>query len=192
LISRMVYESPQLFMHALEKMPSTSTLPNGFRLTKGLSSTEATMKWLLEEWLTHVDEITDPSRRKLMVLALTKAIDLPQDIIVPHMQSLFGLWTTVILELTEDVADRSCDYLFQNPNQHPPGFEVVQTSSPDGRRRQSLDSYDPVGNVNLIEYVRTGLSSFIRRCGGEVGFQNQVLVNIDREVIEGFARLGIM
>jgi len=192
LISRMVYESPQLFMHALEKMPSTSTLPNGFRLTKGLSSTEATMKWLLEEWLTHVDEITDPSRRKLMVLALTKAIDLPQDIIVPHMQSLFGLWTTVILELTEDVADKSCDYLVQNPNQYPPGFEVVQISSPDGRRRQSLDSYDPVGNVNLIEYVRAGLSSFIHRCGGEVGFQNQVLVNIDRVVIEGFARLGIM
>lgn len=62
---------------------------------------EAMMKWLLEEWFSHFENIGDPSRRKLMCLALTKLLETNQAFILLNLQSLMTVWTDVITELRE-------------------------------------------------------------------------------------------
>ncbi|KAJ9636350.1 hypothetical protein H2199_008025 [Coniosporium tulheliwenetii] len=59
------------------------------------------MKWLLEEWFSHLENIGDPGRRKLMSLALTKLLDTNAPWILGRLQELMSLWTDVVTELME-------------------------------------------------------------------------------------------
>ena len=75
---------------------------------------EPTMKWLLEEWFGHFDNVGDPSRRKLMCLALTKLLETNQAWILVNLQSLMTMWTDVVCELSEGSEDLSADSLVAN------------------------------------------------------------------------------
>jgi hypothetical protein len=56
-----------------------------------------------------------------------------------------------------------------------------------------LASYaDPIHTTNLIEVIRGELQRTISACGGQAEFQNEWLVNVDKDVVEAFGTLGIL
>ena len=149
------------------------------------------MHWLLEEWLSHAEDVGEPTRRKLMAMALTRLLELHQPFIVTRMQSLMSLWTNTIVELTDGNDDKTVDSLvYAHFGGMAPPIEELQSA--DAERRSALEKIDPVHTVNLIELVRVRLGECIARCGGEDRFREEVLGNIDREVVAGFGALGVM
>ena len=61
----------------------------------------------------------------------------------------------------------------------------------DARRRQLLYS-DPVHTVNLLNSIRDHLKFAVSAVGGEEQFQQEWLVNVDKDVVAAFAALGLM
>lgn len=51
---------------------------------------------------------------------------------------------------------------------------------------------DPVHTVNIITFIRDHLQHAVETCGGQDRFREEWLVNVDKEVIEAFGKLGIM
>ena len=72
---------------------------------------DGTMKWLLEEWFSHFENVGDPARRKLMCLALTRLLSTNQTFVLLNLQQLITVWTSVIIELREDEEDAKGDTL---------------------------------------------------------------------------------
>lgn len=73
---------------------------------------ESTMKWLLEEWFSHFENIGDPTRRKLMVIVLTRLLETRADWILLKLQDLFIVWTDLVIELTDGYDDKTVEYVF--------------------------------------------------------------------------------
>ncbi|KAK5122921.1 hypothetical protein LTR85_003486 [Meristemomyces frigidus] len=149
---------------------------------------DATMKWLLEEWFSHFENIGDPARRKLMCLALTKLLETNQPFILLNLQSLMNMWTDVITELREGAEDTNGDSLFYANSV--PEAPSDTAEAPEDSRRRRLTYSDEVHTVNLPDFVRTRLQQAISACGGS--FEQDWLVNVDKEVVNSFSQLGIM
>jgi hypothetical protein len=191
LLSRITFASPELLVDALQASEAAASIPEKMPNPDNLIGVPATMHWLLEEWLSHAEDVGEPTRRKLMTMALTEILELHQPFIVTRMQSLMSLWTNTIVELTDGNEDKSVDSLVYAHfgGMAPP---IGEMQSADGERRSSLEKIDPVHTVNLIELVRVRLGESIARFGGEERFKEEVMVNIDREVVGGFGALGVM
>jgi hypothetical protein len=150
----------------------------------------STMKWLLEEWFSHFENVGDPSRRKLMCLALTKLLETNQSWILLSLQSLMTVWTDVITELREDERDTKGDSLVYNP-QSANEYEGVEESPEDGRRKE-LMYQDIVHRTNLPEFVQACLRGAVEGAGGETRFMEEWVANVDQDVLDAFAKLGVM
>lgn len=152
---------------------------------------EALMKWLLEEWFSHFENIGDPSRRKLMCLALTKLLETNQPFILLSLQSLMTIWTDVVTELREDAADAGGDSLVYGNELANAGTADAPEQPEDARRRQ-LTASDDVHNINATEFIKHYLQQAIAAAGGSEQFQEHWLANVDKDVVKGFSELGIM
>ncbi|KAK3696988.1 hypothetical protein LTR37_017695 [Vermiconidia calcicola] len=157
------------------------------------SNLESTMKWLLEEWFSHFENVGDPSRRKLMCLALTKLLETNQSFALVNLQSLMTVWTDIITELREEDADANADSLVYSTD----GAGAAQgydgsPEAPEDTRRRELSYSDVVHTVNLPGFVKQHLEQAIAAAGGSQRFQDEWLVNVDRDVLEGFSRMGIV
>lgn len=150
---------------------------------------EVTMKWLLEEWFSHYENIGDPSRRKLMCMALTKLLETNQPFILLSLQSLMSMWTDVVTELREDDADTGGDSLVYGEGA---GAAGEAAEAPEDARRRVLTMTDDVHTINMTEFIKHHLQQAIGASGGWEQFQEQWLGNVDKEVVEGFSKLGIM
>lgn len=102
VLARIILASPQLFLGAVQSAKVNSTEQE---------SVEQTMKWLLEEWFSHFENIGDPSRRKLMCLALTRLLEVQpaQAWMLGKLQDLMTMWTDVVVELTEGNEGKSVE-----------------------------------------------------------------------------------
>lgn len=96
LLARISIASPQILLEAIKVAVTEESL-------------ESTMKWLLEEWFSHFENIGDPTRKKLMVLALTRLLETGADWILIKLQDLMVVWTDVVNELTEGYDDKSVE-----------------------------------------------------------------------------------
>lgn len=195
VLARIGVSSPQLLVEALSASPAAQKRPEKLVLPSTVTGVEATLHWLLDEWFSHAeDSVGDPMKRKLMTIALTRLLDLHQPWILNRMQSLMNLWTTIIAELTDDDKARTVDALVWDEStvveDTSTSFELWNT--PDSKRSSALERADPSHKINLIELVKVQLRQCIERCGGEQRFQEDVLVNVDKEVVNGFGALGIM
>lgn len=151
------------------------------------STSQNPMKWLLEEWFSHFENIGDPSRRKLMVLAFTKLLERNEFGMLSNLQSLMTVWTDVLTELREDAADAGGDSLVYVANP-----EVDPLESPEDARRRILTYSDDVHAIKLPEFVHHHLGQALAACGGPERFQEEWLVNVDKDVVQAFSALGIM
>lgn len=110
-LARLMYASPRIFIGAAHMVADASAWnQNGQSQPAVQSSSDDTgMSWLLEEWFSHLDNIGDPARRKLMCLALTKMLDVGGGIILAKLQDMMTMWTDIVGELTEGLDDKSVE-----------------------------------------------------------------------------------
>lgn len=153
--------------------------------------TESLMKWILEEWFSHFENIGDPSRRKLMCLALTKLLETNDSWILSNLQSLMSIWTDVVTELREDAADTGGDSLVYGAEMQN-GATATAPEQPEDMRRRQLTASDDVHTINVAEFIKFHLQQAIAASGGNDQFQEQWLANVDKDVVKGFSDLGIM
>ncbi|KAF2723521.1 ARM repeat-containing protein [Polychaeton citri CBS 116435] len=155
------------------------------------SGIEGTMKWLIEEWVSHFENMGDPGRRKLMCLALTKLLETHQPFILLNLQSLMTLWTDVIIELREDATNPEGDSLIIVDAQTllP---EHDSPEAPEDIRRREMTLLDRVHSVALPSNVKFHLQEAIHAVGGEAKFREDWLVNVDQDILKAFGDLGIM
>lgn len=190
LLARITYAAPESLIDLL-RVTESATAPPALPRREELEDTVARITWLLDEWFGHAEDVSEPGRRKLMCLALSKLLTLHQPFILTRLQSLMNMWTDVITELTEGQEDKSIDCLvFGTANTAVSENEGI--TGPEDERRRILDAADPVHAVNLVALVKEILVNCIQRCGGEQQFRDEWLVNVDKDVVAAFGALGIL
>ncbi len=150
------------------------------------------MKWLLEEWFSHFENIGDPSRRKLMCLALTKLLSTSQPFILSSLQSLMTLWTDMVTEIREEGGAWDSDTLVYESVDQLRNTDPEVIEAPEDERRRELSFADPVHSVRVAQWIKHYLEVAIQAAGGQEAFQSEWLVNVDKDVIAAFGELGIM
>ena len=181
ILARILYSSPELFLFLLRN-PDAG-------LNTNLVAT--TMNWLLEEWLSHAQElVVDPARQKLLTLALTHLLTASEPFILSRLQQLMDLWISVIESLTEGNEDKNIDSLVYTTQQGE--FLASDGQSAGEARRAALQSTDPVHKVNLKEAVKYAVGITVERCGGPQRFQDEWLVNVDKEIVQQFGQLNVV
>jgi hypothetical protein len=171
ILGRIVLADPAVFMNML------STIGN---------PTEV-WQWLGTEWFRHLDSMANLDRQKLSCLALTRFLELPPPmtpLVLEKLQDFFAMWTTVINEMISG-RDDGGDNLIWAKNEGNE-FEGVE----DVRKRLHAGS-DPVHNLHTFEFVKQRLQALVQLVGGEEEFQKNWLVNVDKDVLEGFQNLGV-
>jgi hypothetical protein len=215
ILARLILGSPETFCRVCESA-SPSAASNNNNNDPSSSPLEQTMKWFLEELFSHFQSVSDPSRRKLLCLALTKLLVTNHPFILVNLQSLMTVWTDVITELREDDNPSSSsamdptsssttasgtaggvipDSLVYNPSSsiNPQEEDFRALESPEDIRRRNLMMADEVHTVNTAASVQAHLRQAVNGTpGGEAGFQERWLVNVDRDVLAGFMALGVL
>ena len=183
VLARIAMGSTTVFLQAVQAAAPT---------TESGNSLETTMKWLLEEWFSHFENIGDPSRRKLMCLAMTKLLASPQPFILESLQSLMTTWTDMVSELREeDDAPDADSLVFENPNQMG-AYDPNVPEAPEDERRRALSLSDPVHSIRTTQWISHHLQLAMQACGGQEAFQNEWLINVDKDVVAAFGKLGIL
>ncbi|KAF2756247.1 ARM repeat-containing protein [Pseudovirgaria hyperparasitica] len=178
VLARIGTASPQVLLEAINM-----SLPD--------ENPEETMKWLLEEWFSHFENIADPPRRKLMALLFARLMETNADWILAKLQDLMTVWTDVIIELTDGTNDQSTDCLVWAPPD--PNTVDLSAQTPEDARMSVLVYADVVHTVNIVALVRERIQASITLCGGQERFHELWLVNVDKEVIAAFSKLeGVM
>jgi hypothetical protein len=199
VLARIGTTSPQILLEAVN-----AAIPN--------ESIETSMKWLLEEWFSHFENIGDSARRKLMTIVLTRLLGINAEWILIKLQDLMVIWTDVVLDLTDGFDDKSIEYVVRYPAASYYADNLVTSAlvykrsdlddsalaapsspeSPEDARRRDVLYSDPVHTINIVALIREQMKNTIQAQGGEQRFQEEWLVNVDREVVEGFTKTGIM
>ena len=144
-------------------------------------------EWLSTEWFRHLDCMANIDRQKLSCLALTRILELPPPVtpfLLSKLQDYFSMWTTIVNEMMGG-RDDGDDNLIWGPSE---GNEFE--GAEDVRKRLHSTS-DEVHTVHTFQYVKERLRTLVAICGGEDAFQQDWAVNVDKEVIAGFQRLGM-
>ncbi|KAF7934561.1 hypothetical protein EAE99_003011 [Botrytis elliptica] len=144
-------------------------------------------KWLSEEWFRHFDSMANIDRQKLSCLALTRLLELPSpmtQIILSKLQDFFAMWTSVISEMMAGRDDIGGDNLIWGEQQ------VYEGETQEDKRKREWNMVDPVHRVNAWEFVKARLGEVVRVCGGEEIFEREFASNVDRDVLEGWGKLG--
>nr|POE99510.1 importin-11 [Quercus suber] len=170
---------------------SCTSVASSIETISSPSDLNSIMKWLLEEWFSHFENIADPGRRKIMCLALTKLLQTNQPFILLNLQLLMTIWTDVVTELREDASHPSGDSLVCS-------FEGGATASedasrtPEDDRNREYTRKDEVHSIPLAQWIQMHLQQSVAACGGDERFREEWLVNVDQDVLKGFGALGIL
>ncbi|PGG96510.1 hypothetical protein AJ80_09816 [Polytolypa hystricis UAMH7299] len=162
-----------------------------------------TFHWLLTEWFAHFDNMGDINRKKLHALALTHLLSVngpsapAPDYLLNDLQSYLVIWTDLITELSEgsdyDPNDpRRSDYLILWNSDSADGKQHPANEPPETARRRERSKSDPVHKVNLRDFVAQTFQGVVNACGGIDKFRDNWLVNVDREIVNGFGQLGLL
>lgn len=174
VLARLALANPYLF---------TGTIPNAW----DGHTLEHTMDWLLTEWLSHVDSIGDPERKKLSFLGLTNLVQASQYWILKHLQELMTLWTDTITELV-DGDNNVTDYLIYRDEDQ---FRPDGPENPADERRRRLAFADPVHRLDAKAFLREQFMKATAVHGGLEEFAALWFENVDEDVLKGFAGLGV-
>ncbi|WPH01658.1 importin-11 [Acrodontium crateriforme] len=181
IIARLILGSLPGFCQACEAAAPSTDVSH--------TALDVTMKWLLEEWFSHFENIGDPSSRKLMALAMTKLLETNQPFILLRLQSLMTVWTDVITEMREDSADRNSDSLVYNQAD---SAAIEGPEAPEDERRREMTHTDVVHTVKLPDFVKQQLDAAGAACGGFERFQQEWLVNVDQDIVDAFLKLRVI
>lgn len=125
-----------------------------------------------------------------MCLAVTKLLEMNQPIILLSLQSLMTIWTDVLTELQEGVEDARNPHRDSLVYDTSSGAAADPHESPEDSRRKRMTWRDEIHTISLPEWVRKHLQQTIAATGDS--FEQEWLVNVDKEVVSGFGQLGVM
>ncbi|KAL4961329.1 putative importin 11 [Aspergillus stella-maris] len=197
VLARLALSHPTLFVPGI-----TAAFSPDRSATDNPQAQEKVLTWLLTEWFFHYDNIGTAMQKKLHALALTQLLTLngpntrPPTYILNHLQSYLNVWTDIITELAEGTTEgdpsdpRGGDYLVFWNNAGTGAYD--ETEPPENTRKREWEASDVVHKTNIRNFVRERLHSLIVGCGGEQRFQEDWLVNVDREVLAAFGALRLL
>ncbi|KAB5549978.1 armadillo-type protein [Coniochaeta sp. 2T2.1] len=175
ILSRLALADPASFVERLAAMNNDVEFPQPW-------------EWLLSEWFASFDSLADVDRAKLSLLALTRLCELPgpmQQLVLEKLQDFLSMWTSVRTELrfgTESVdADSLVRFLAPEHNEYEVPLDVVE---------RELSAKDPVYTINAHQFVDSTLQGLAERAGGQQQFEQNWLVNVDKDVVAGFRALS--
>ncbi|PCH02643.1 Armadillo-like helical [Penicillium occitanis (nom. inval.)] len=190
VLARLALANPRVFLSVISAATSASE--------------EQTLSWLLTEWFFHYDNIALVTQKKLHVLALTQLLAInatqapPPPYLLNHLQSYLTVWTDIVTELAEGSDDPSSlnindphagkDYLIY---WNKASDETSKNEAPETARRRQWENSDAVHSINIRQFIQERLQAVMHACGGAQRFQEEWLVNVDREVVSAFGALGI-
>jgi len=175
ILSRLALADPAGFVEKLATFDSDSEFPQPWT-------------WLLSEWFASFDSWADLERSKLSLLALTRLCELPgpmEALVLGKLQDFLSMWTTVRAELRFGGEAIDYDSLIRQPVTEPNEWET-----PADAVEREIAQKDPVYNINAHAFVNSTLQGLVQRAGGQQRFEQEWLVNIDREVLAGFEALS--
>jgi hypothetical protein len=195
VLARLALANPRVFLSAIS---AASAAPE-----------EQTLSWLLTEWFFHYDNVGLVTQKKLHVLALTQLLAInsteapPPPFLLNHLQSYLTVWTDVVTELAEGYEEETAnasgnntgkDYLifWNKAGTSATGPGLDNSEPPESIRRREWDSSDVVHSINIRHFIHERLQAITHACGGGQRFQDEWLVNVDREVVKAFGALGIL
>lgn len=71
----------------------------------------------------------------------------------------------------------------------PPEVQNEVPEAPEEVRRRDALYSDAVHTINLVAFIRDHLKAAVAGAGGEQAFQESWLVNVDKEVVQGFMKV---
>ncbi|OOF97151.1 hypothetical protein ASPCADRAFT_12484, partial [Aspergillus carbonarius ITEM 5010] len=186
VLARLALAHPKIFTSAVSAATNTPE--------------EQVLSWLLTEWFLHYDNIGSTTQKKLHALALTQLLTIngpdsqPPSYLLSNLQSYLTMWTDIVTELADGAEGnpddpRGGDYLIYWNNAQTGSYE--EHEPPENERRRNWDNSDVLHKVNIRDFIRERLHSLIVGCGGEQRFQEEWLLNVDREVVAAFGALGL-
>lgn len=174
ILARIAMADPSVFITMVQAVGSGHPNPNEI------------WGWLSTEWFRHFDSMANIDRQKLSCLALTRLLELPPPIntlILGKLQDYFAMWTQCIEEMLAGREDGG-DNLVWLSN------EGNEFESAEDVRKRLHNGGDPVHTVHTPSFVKERLNGVVAMVGGEEAFQNMWMVNVDKDVLEGFKQLG--
>lgn len=189
VLARLALANPRIFLSAVTS-------------ATGSASEVEPMSWILAEWFSHFDNVGDVNRKKLHALGLTKLLSVngtsapPPQFLLEHLQSYLNIWTALITELaegTEEDPAKQGDYLIYSADEptDPNQLKWHDTEPPQSTRERLWSISDPVRKLNIRHFVTEHLSGVVSACGGADAFRDNWLVNVDQDIVNGFAQLGV-
>ncbi|KAL8935914.1 MAG: hypothetical protein Q9216_005196 [Gyalolechia sp. 2 TL-2023] len=174
ILSRIVLAGPNIFVDAVKAARPSEQF-------------DFTIQWLLSEWFRHFDNISHPEKKKLNCLGLTALVQTGQAWMLEHLQELMGVWTETVLEFYDDDNSMGIDYMVYKD---PDALKATgETAEQEGRRK--LLTVDPVHRFDLKTFIREHVQQAIATSGGNETFQAEWVINVDKDVLEAFGKLGI-
>ncbi|CAN8101410.1 unnamed protein product [Discula destructiva] len=144
--------------------------------------------WLSAQWFEAVPDMSDLDRVKLGCLALTRLVALPrqpmQDLVCSKLQDYFVMWTTTVLDVHDGNALGDDGLVWKEA-------PVSEESTPFEVAWYTIAALDPVHTVHTYPFVKDTLQDLIARTGGEGSFSENWVVNVDKEVLQGFEKLAL-
>ncbi|KAF2221250.1 armadillo-type protein [Elsinoe ampelina] len=201
ILSRLILADTETFIQAITYTPLASLDDEEGIIPSDPLPAENNLSWLLEEWFSHLDNVGDPSRKKLFLLALTALLDTAHPAVLGNLQLLMGLWTDVITELCDVDIDpitsegsgavKGEDSLVYNDISELTCIGEGTVEAPEDTRRREVSFADEVHRVGVVGWIRRKLGAAIQRVGEGV-FREEWLGRVDRDVVAAFGRLGVM
>ena len=174
VLARVLLNSPQAFILILQ----AAAQERGAEM-------QGDMNRVLDEWFSHLDNVGNIAKTKLMVMALTRLLELQQPWIVNKLQDYMTAWTAMLVELRDGEEDRGGDMLVMLQYEPPQGQDA-DLISPDEDRRMKLSHNDPVHTVNLSHFIKSHVDTLVAQSGGLNKFQEEHLANVDKDVVQQF------
>lgn len=161
--------------------------PNLFvQMLTTLGSLDQAWAWLSSEWFSHLFSMDDIERQKLYLLGLTRLLEVPspmQELVLGRLQDYFDMWTTVVMDLQDGVANGSDTLMWGE-------LEATEYDTPKIVAERQVSAKDPVHSVHAFGFVAPRLRDLVARVGGEAAFEEQWAVNVDKEVLGRFQEIA--
>ena len=142
--------------------------------------------WFSAEWFSYLSSMDNLERQKLYLLGLTRLLELPspvQELVLGKLQDYFEIWTNVVAELQEGVANATDTLIWGE-------MEASEYDTPKSVAERAMAAKDPVHTVHAFVFVRTRLQDLVGRAGGEAAFQERWAANVDADVLGKFQEIS--
>ena len=176
ILARLALADPAAFVNKLATFANNADFPQPWT-------------WLLSEWFASFDSLADIERSKLSCLALTRLCEVPgpmQELILGKLQDYLSMWTSVVTELRYGMETVDGDALIRTEAGQEPG----EFETPIDVVERRVSATDPLYNISAHAFVNNTLQDLVQRAGGQQKFEQDWLVNVDKEVLAGFETLS--